>query len=399
MPVPKILRAECAALVALLALAACGKDPAQGATPASKGGSGGEGRRTNSITLAPTDIAPARRAPIEEATAITGDLNPIESVEIRARLEGDIESVLVREGERVARGQLLARFDATEQESAQRSAEADRVSAQTELGTAQWNLEQTEELFKQGAVPERDLKASQQSVVAAKARVAAAEARVHSSAITLRDTRVVAPTNGIVARRAVENGEHVSRGASLFTVVRNDVLELAAMLPARRAGGVTVGQTVHFTADGRSFDGRVARVSPTIDPATRSVTVYVQVPNATGALKGGTFATGRVVARAIPDALVIPAAAVRQTQQGGKPFVYRVVNNTIDVANITLGVVDEAAALAQVLDGLAPGDRVIVGNLGALGKGMTVEIIGGENAQSNRMQEAGGGRQGTPPGS
>jgi RND family efflux transporter MFP subunit len=197
----------------------------------------------------------------------------------------------------------------------------------------------------------------------------------------------------------VENGEHVSRGASLFTVVRNDVLELAAMLPARRAGGVAVGQTVHFTADGRSFDGRVARVSPTIDPATRSVTVYVQVPNATGALKGGTFATGRVVARAIPDALVVPAAAVRQTQQGGKPFVYRVVNNTIDVASITLGVVDEAAALAQVLDGLAPGDRVIVGNLGALGKGMTVEIIGGENTRGSRAQDSGGKMPGASPGS
>jgi RND family efflux transporter MFP subunit len=396
--VSKILRAECAIVAALLTLAACGKDPAQGATPAGQGG-GGDGRRANSITLAPSDLAPARRAPIEEATAITGDLNPIESVEIRARLEGDIESVLVREGQRVTRGQLLARFDATEQESAQRSAEADRVAAQTELGTAQWNLEQTEELFKQGAVPERDLKASQQAVAAARARVAAAEARLHSSAVTLRDTRVVAPTDGIVAKRTVENGEHVGRGASLFTVVRNDVLELAAMLPARRAGAVAVGQTVRFTADGRAFDGRVARVSPTIDPATRSVTVYVQVPNPTGALKGGTFATGRVVARSIPDALVIPAPAVRQAQQGGKPFVYRVVNNTIDVAPITLGVVDEAAALAQVLDGLSPGDRVIVGNIGALGKGMAVEVLGGENTRGSRAQDSGGKMPGASPGS
>jgi RND family efflux transporter MFP subunit len=374
--VPKTLRAECAALAALLLLAACGKDPAQGATPGSQGG--GAGRRASSITLAPSDIAPAQIAPIEEATPITGDLNPIESVEIRARLEGNIASVQVREGERVRRGQLLARLDAAEQESAHRSAEADRVAAETELGTAKWNLEQTEELFRQGAVPERDLKAAQQSVAAAQARLAATEARLQSTAVLLRDTRVVAPTDGVVARRSVEAGEHVARGASLFTVVRNEVLELAASLPARRANAVAAGQTVHFTADGRSFDGRVARVSPTIDPATRSITVYVQVPNSSGALKGGTFATGRVVSRSITDALVIPTAAVRQSQQGGKPFVYRVANNTIDVAPVTLGVVDDVAGSAQVLEGLSPGDRVIVGNLGVLGRGMGVEILSAE---------------------
>jgi hypothetical protein len=82
--------------------------------------------------------------------------------------------------------------------------------------------------------------------------------------------------------------------------------------------------------------------------------------------------------------VVIPTAAVRQTQQGGKPFAYRVVGNTIDIAPLTLGVIDDAAALAQVLDGLAPGDRVIVGNLGVLGKGMNVEILSAERSGAGR---------------
>lgn len=396
------------ALAALIAALACsGKDdsavPAAQATPASgstadssalrsgAAGSGAPGGATGGaptagpggrvapvITLAATDIASVRRAPIEEGIAITGDLRPIESVEVRARLEGDLVGVYVREGERVNEGQVLARFEASEQESARTSAEADRVAAQSELATSQWNLEQSTELFKAGAISELDHKTAQQSVIAAKARLAAAQARVRATSSTVSDTRVIAPTSGVIDRRLVENGMHLARGAPLFTLVRSNVLELAAAVPARQANAVRVGQTVHFTADARSFDGKVARVSPTIDPASRSITVYIQIPNANGALKGGTFASGRVVSRVVASALVVPSSALHQSPDAGKPFVYRVAGRVIDVASVTVGVVDERAGTAEILDGLNDGDRVVVGNVGVLGRGMQVIIVGGE---------------------
>lgn len=394
------------ALAGVLALAAaCGRDdtsvPSAQARPANSGGAtsgsvtaaaspaAGSGPRASpTITLAATDIATVRRDTLEEGVAITGDLRPIESVEVRARLEGDLVAVHVREGERVRAGQLLARFESSEQESANTSAEADRVAAQSELATARWNLEQTTELYRAGAVAERDYKMAQQAVIAAQARVAAAQARLRASGSLLRDTRVVAPTSGVIARRSVENGEHVARGASMFALVRSDVLELAAAVPARQASTVRVAQTVHFVADGRPFDGKVARVSPTVDPATRSVTVFVRVPNESGALKGGTFAAGRVVSRVVPNALVVPTAAVRQSAEGGKPYVYRVAGNVLDVAAVQLGVVDERGGVAEVLDGLAEGDRVIVGNVGSLGRGMQV-IIAGEERAGNARQNGG----------
>ena len=349
----------------------------------SEGQSGAQGRVTPSITLAATDVASVRRDAIEEGIAITGDLHPIETVEVRARLEGDLVGVYVREGERVRAGQVLARFESSEQESGTTSAEADRVAAQADLATTQWNLEQTAELFKAGAVAERDYKAAQQAVTAARARLAAAQAHVRATSSTLRDTRVLAPTNGVVSQKLVDNGEHLARGAPLFTVVRSDVLELAAAVPARQANGVRVGQTVHFTADGRSFDGKLARVSPTVDPSSRSVAVYVQIPNASGTLKGGTFASGRVVSRVVPNALVVPAAAIRQSADEGKPYVYRIAGKTIDIASVQLGVVDDRAGMAEVLDGLSEGDRVVVGNVGALGRGMQV-FIAGEEAATKR---------------
>jgi membrane fusion protein (multidrug efflux system) len=361
-------------------------DATKSGGPGQGGGPGG--RPAPSVTLAATDISTVRRDTIEEGIAITGDLRPIETVEVRARLEGDLVAVLAREGERVRAGQTLARFEASEQESGLASAEADRVAAASELATATWNLEQTTELFKAGAVSERDFKAAEQAVTTAKARVAAATSRVRATSSLVRDTRVLAPTGGVISRRLVENGEHVSRGTGLFTLVRSDVLELAAAVPARQANAVTVGQTVRFNADGRSFGGKVARVSPTVDPATRSVAVYVQIPNATGSLKGGTFASGRVVSRLIPGALVVPSSAIRQSVDEGKPYVYRISGKVIDVALIQVGVVDERAGMAEVLDGLAVGDRVVSGNVGVLGRGMQV-IVAGEERQS------GGPRSGT----
>ena len=98
--------------------------------------------------------------------------------------------------------------------------------------------------------------------------------------------------DGVVEQRNIENGERVSRGAELFTVVRSDVLELTAAVPARRASALARGLEVRFTADGRAITGRVARVSPTIDLQSQSITVYVQVPNATGSIALGDGTVG-----------------------------------------------------------------------------------------------------------
>jgi RND family efflux transporter MFP subunit len=356
-------------------------------SPSPDGGRQGSGRAAPTITLATTDVARVRRDVIEEGIAITGDLRPIESVEVRARIEGDLVGVYAREGQRVSAGQVLARFEASEQQSGFTSAEADRVSANSELATAQWNLEQTTELFRAGAVSERDYKAAEQAVASAKARLAAAQARLRASGSLVRDTRVIAPTSGVISRRLVENGEHVARGAGLFSLVRSDVLELAAAVPARQANAVTVGQSVHFSADGLAFDGKVARMSPTVDPATRSVTVFVQIPNAAGRLKGGTFASGRVVSRVVSGALVVPSAAVRQSAGEGRPYVYRIAGSAIDVASVQLGVVDERAGMTEVLEGLSEGDRVVIGNVGVLGRGMQV-VIAGEERQGQRSNGA-----------
>jgi RND family efflux transporter MFP subunit len=272
------------------------------------------------------------------------------------------------------------------------------------VATARWNAEQARELFRAGAVAEREARVADQALAAARAREAAAAAAVRAATQTTGNTRVVAPLTGVVESRAVEGTEHVARGAELFTVVRADVLELAASVPERAAGEVRPGQTVHLSVAGRAVDGRVARVSPTVDPATRAATVFVQIPNTGSRFKGNSFATGRAVGRAIDDALLVPTTALRQAQQEegaagagrGEPsatFVYRVRGGAAERANVSLGVVDEQAGVAQVVDGLDEGDRVIVGNVAGVGRGVRVQVLGNEQRGGERGgQRAPGGR-------
>jgi membrane fusion protein (multidrug efflux system) len=369
--------------------AACGEpgeaSPAkggEGAAAAAKGsggpgGPGGAGARPPTI-LGATDVIDVKPGTIEEGLTISGDLRPIEVIDVRSRVEGNIVGVYAREGDRVGRGQVLARFESSVQESERTSAVADQEAAKADVANAQWNADQSEELFKAGAIPERDLRTAQQTLIAAKARLASAEARVRAMTQSEQDTRVVSPTTGVVSARSIENGEHVTRGATMFTVVRNDILELEAALPARQAGDLRPGQTVRFDAGGRRLEGKVARIAPTINPSNRTISVYLQVPNRNGELKGNTFVTGRVVARTITDALLVPTVAIRQSQDGKEPFVYRIVNQTVDIAPVEVGVVDDVAGMAQIVRGIAAGDRVIVGNIGVLGRGMPVRVVGDE---------------------
>ncbi len=388
-----------ASIFSLLVGAGCSNAKSEapaGARPpadAAVAGPGGNsvGRPAQTLTLAPGDVSIATAMSIVDGVAITGNLRPIETVVVRARLEGDLQGIYVREGDYVRAGQLLARFEASEQVSGLQSAAADKAAAEGDLATAEWTLKQSEDLFKAGAIAEGELRVARNAVGTARARLAAANSRVRTSSSSNRDTRVLAPTSGTVEKRFVENGEHIARGAEMFSVVRNNVLELAAAVPERQANSVAPGQAVEFLANGRTIAGRVARVSPTVDPLSRSVTVYVQVPNANGALKGGTFATGTVLARTIANAITVPTSAVKQTGNGAT-IVYRIESGRLDTAGVEVGVKDDHRGIVQVVSGLSAGDSVVSGNVGSLGKGMKVQIItvGGDRGR-------GGAAPGAPP--
>ena len=389
---PPVRILTCAALLLATACSKASDAEAKPATGAGSGGStgakpgapraggGGSTGGRGGVVLAATDVATLKNGVIENAVAVSGNLRPIETIEIRSRLNGDINAVYVQEGERVGAGQVLARFESSQQESSRRGAEADREAARSQLQTATWAAEQSAALFKAGAIAEQENRASQQSVVAAQAAVAASEARLRTASAVSSDTRVLAPSSGIIDIRSVQPGERVNVSQPLFTLVRNETLELAANVPARMANLVQPGQNVRLSLDDRTIESTVARVSPTVDPVSRSVTVYVRVPNAKGAIKGNTFVSGRIIGERRTSALLLPTTAIRQSQGAdSQPFVWRIAGGALEKRNVTLGVVDDAAGVAEVKEGVAAGDRVIVGNVGALGNGAKVTIAGGKS--------------------
>lgn len=417
MPLQVPLRfASAIAFVALLTVACDGKpkDAAAGAPGGkSQGASSGGGsagapggapgspagapRRTASVVLGVADVAKVARGSVEAGIPIAGDLRAIETLSLKSRLEGNVEQVYVREGDRVKAGATLARFEAIDFESALRSAEADVTSARTAASTAQWNYDQSKDLFKVGAIAERDLRATEQAAASARAQQAAAESRLRAAQSQVRDTRIVAPVSGTIQFRRVQGGEHILRGAELFTLVRSEILELTAALPARRANDVKPGQPVRFLADGKAFTGTVARVSPTIDQASRSITAYVQIPNPNGELKGNTFSSGQIIAQTLQNVLVVPVPGVRFGQDG-KPFVYRITGGELEQVPVTIGVTDEARNLVEIKDGVQVGDQVVIGNVGTLGRGMKAQIIGNERGTGPGGARGGEMRDGGAPG-
>jgi RND family efflux transporter MFP subunit len=352
---------------------------AAGSGPGARGGS-----RNRSIAIAPSDVATAHVGTLSDGIPITGLLRPLESVDVHARIEGDLTGVYVREGEHVQQGQLLARFEAVAQQSSAASARAGQSAARADLSQAQWNFKQSGDLFHAGAISEADYRVSQQAVDAARSRLAAADAALEAANITARDTRVVAPITGVIDKKLVELGEHMAKGAPMFTLVRSQTLELAATVPERRAASIRVGQKVTFTAQGLEFSGKVARISPTIDPTTRAVSIYVDIDNRSGALKGNSLATGNVIASTVNGVLLVPTSALHQTADSGKTYVYRVNTGTVEQVYINLGIVNDQAGVAQVVSGLKAGDKVVVGNVGTLAAGTQVQIIGGDRGNGRR---------------
>jgi RND family efflux transporter MFP subunit len=367
------------ALGATVSFAACdnGTADAKGVGPGA--GGAGKGGKSRSVAISPSDIAKVHVGTLTDGIAITGLLRPLESVDMHARIEGDLVGVYVLEGQHVQQGQLLAQFEAVAQQSGAASAKAGQAAAKADLSQAEWSFKQSSDLFHAGAISEADYRTSQQAVDAARARLAAADALLQEADITARDTRVVAPITGVIDKKLVDIGEHMTKGASMFTVVRSQTLELTATVPERRAAAIKVGQKVSFLAQGLAFTGKVARISPTIDATTRSITVYVDVDNSAGTLKGNSLATGSVVASTVNGVLLVPTSALHQTADSGKTYVYRVNSGSVEQVYVNLGIVNDQDALAQVISGLVAGDQVVVGNVGTLAPGTKIQVIGGDH--------------------
>jgi membrane fusion protein, multidrug efflux system len=358
-------RAAAGLALALLALSAgaCDKKDAS-AEPAG----------AETMLVGPENVTVVRAEPISSGPALSGSLTPELSATIRSEMSGAVLQTYAEAGQRVTAGQPLAQLDAAVLRDQQISARGAVATAQSSYEIAQRELSRNSTLEKAGAIAERDLERARNALVAAQGQLATARAQLANVNKQLDKASVQAPFSGVIAQRQVNAGDVVSPGAALFTVVDPGSMQLEASVPAEALTQVRVGMPVTFKVNGypnRSFSGRITRVNPTADPATRQVKIVASIPNAGNTLVGGLFAEGRVSSEA-RVAPMVPFGAV--DERGLRPTVVRLRQGKIEKVEVGIGIRDAAAETVEITSGLAPGDTLLLGAARGISPGTPVKV-------------------------
>ncbi len=319
------------------------------------------------------NLAIARQETLLVGPAISGTLDAERTATVRAELGGALVEVLVEPGQPVTRGQLLGRIDDTGVREAFASAQSAVQTAELTAGLARRNAERTRTLADAGAVAERDREQAEWNLQSAESQLADARARLVSAEKALARTSLRAPFTGLVSERPANLGDIVQVGNPLFTVVDPSQLKLEGAVTVDALKELRVGTAVRLAVGGQAegLQGRVTRINPSVDPATRQVRVTVGIPNTRGALVAGLFAEGRV-ASATRAGIVVPSGAV--DRKGLRPFVVRVRQGKVERVEVELGLIDAAREQLEITTGLAPGDTLLLGGARGIPAGSTVQI-------------------------
>jgi RND family efflux transporter MFP subunit len=334
------------------------------------------------IELLASDLAVAGKAPLARVLPVTGTVKATQQATIRSKVSGDVARVLVREGEAVAAGAVLAQIDTTEFASRVAEREQNLKGAVAQLAIAQRNADNNKRLVAQGFISPSAMDTTQNQLEAQRAAVAAAEQQLTQARKTLADATVRAPFAGVVTERAVQAGDKASPDMKLFALVDNRSLEYEAALDPEDAAQVKPGMVVTLTPDGLpAVNAKVLRVNAAVTAGSRAVMIYAAVPSDAG-LKSGQFAGGNLRLGGVSDAVLVPAEALRE--EGGRTVVYTVVkqgdSSQLQAVAVRPNLRGEAASGANAgqvmvaVDGLAEGTQIVARNLGPLRMGVPVRI-------------------------
>ncbi|HEX4944118.1 MAG TPA: efflux RND transporter periplasmic adaptor subunit [Usitatibacteraceae bacterium] len=312
------------------------------------------------LEFTPADIAVVELRALERTVAFSGSLSPVTQSTVRSKVPGEIRRVLVREGDKVARGQLLAEIDTADLQARLDAQLAALEEARAKLSIAAKNRENGLQLLKQGFISQNASDTTQSAFEAAAAGVKSAEAQVRLARNATQDAIVRSPIDGIVAKKMINAGEKVGIDSALVTLVDLARMEIEAPAPAAEIPAIRIGQSAAFRVDGfgdRAFAGRLERINPVTDPGSRSIMIYLSVVNPDGVLRGGMFAKGSLILDKSVPAPTIPASAVRE--EAGQTFVFTVEQGRIVRREVTLGLQEDQAGLVEVRKGLEKGVAVV----------------------------------------
>jgi membrane fusion protein (multidrug efflux system) len=336
--------------------------------------SGAELAKVETMLVGPENVTVVRSEQIRTGPALSGSLAPEQQATIRAEMSGSVIQTNAEAGQRVGKGQALAQIDAAVLREQQLSARSAMITAQSSYDIAQRELSRSVTLEKAGAIAERELERARNALLGAQAQLTNARAQLANVNKQLDKASVQAPFAGVVSQRQVSAGDVVSPGTALFTVVDPGSMQLEASVPAEALSQVRVGMPVEFRVNGypnRTFGGRITRLNPTADPATRQVKIVASIPNAGNTLVGGLFAEGRVASESRTVPMVAQSAV---DERGLRPTVVRLRGGRIEKVEVGLGIRDAADETVEITSGLAPGDTVLLGAARGISPGTPVKV-------------------------
>ena len=350
-----------AALVAaLVVVSGCGRDEAQGANaprpgspPAGQGAAGGRGNRPPM----PVEVAVVQSRRVEDAITGTGQVEAVQSIQLRPEVEGRIVEVLFRDGQTVEANAPLFRVDDAELRAQVARAEADR------------------DLATQGLARQRQLMESQSSTTSelerAEATARSAQASLDLLKLRLDRTVVRAPFAGMTGARLVSVGDFVTSQTQLVMLQTVSPMRVTIDVPERYAEALRTGLRITFTVAAlrsREFAGTVDFVNPVVRLPARTIVVRGVVPNPRGELQPGMFAEGRLIAAVRENATVVPEDAILPLS--GRTYVWVIADDKATRRPVELGV--RTPGFVELVSGVTAGERVVVGGLERLSEGAPV---------------------------
>ena len=382
-------------------------------------------------TVVSVHAVTARQASIPVTVHGEALLSALSQAILAPKISAPIAHLYVQRGDKVHKGELLAVLENKDLLGAALSSqgqyqqakaqyqtitrstvpqEVEKAQADLRQAQAQVNLQQQiytsrKKLFAEGALPGRDVDQARVALIQAKtlydvtqrhlaalekvtqaAELESATGQLHQaqgqykqSAATLAYSEIRSPIDGIVTQRPLYAGEMATAGSPLLTVMDTSILIAKTHLPQAQVQGMPVGATAQVTVPGvpEPVPGTVMLVSPALDPGSTTVEVWVKIRNKKNELKPGTPVQVAITARTIPNALIVPTAAIVENAGGGKHVMVVGADNIAHQREVKVGV--QSGDDTQVLSGIQPGDRVITVGAYALDDGTHVQVAHPQN--------------------
>lgn len=321
------------------------------------------------------EVVQPTRVALTRVVQFSGPLVAPNTALLRSKATGTLLSLSVAEGSRVKAGQAIGTVDSAEISSRMAERRAMLESARAQVGQAERTHATNQRLADQQFISPTALDNSSAALQTARAQLNAAQAALDTLRVAQRETVLVAPISGIVAKRHVLSGEKLSMEQQVLSIVDLSRLELAGSVGTHEVSMLTPGMPVQLKVEGldTAVAGTVARIAPAAEAGTRSIGVTIEIDNPKEALRAGQYAMASVQLSDEQLRLTVPITAIGSS--AGQEHVWVIADGVLLRRAVTTGRRDEREGRVEVLQGLPPGAMVLAARFDDLREGTKAVVV------------------------